>query len=547
MKDIEYKAICDTSIEEATTGAKRLRGYASVFGNIDSYGDIIVKGAFTKTIRDFEIRNIKLFSSHNMDARELLGTVVILREDNVGLYFEAELSQAASAQDILIKAKEGHLDEVSIGFFIDDYEMIKKDGLVIREIRAIDLIEISLVSRAANPKTKVLEVKNQGINPKKGEVEMDSEKKNDAETSEEKYAKLIANLEAKMDKLTSSLDEPVKKTFELEEPKTKEERSIVDMKDEASALFMRYLQKDIGFREYERQVEEKALSSVIVENGGALIPVRLWDKIVEEKDRLNKLESRVTKVMGQGPLDILDFDFTPVWANHDDGGTIAETSISSILGKSTLDPQDYALLFTIPKKLQRRAMQSVETLLARRAALEFRTLKDNKIMQGSGHKEPLGILTFLDDSSASTNTVAITALANLDYTAMVDMVYLLNEEYREGAIIVAHPKAVAVLRKIQSSSGGPIFQPVPISGDIPATILGYPLIESRAMEDGDTSGEACVMMGDLKQYYMLEEKDFALDVSEHVEFKTNKVALRMVVSFDGMPVDDKAFVRIAIA
>ena len=39
-------------------------GYASVFGGIDSFGDTIMKGAFTDTLKDRK-RPIRMFNSHN--------------------------------------------------------------------------------------------------------------------------------------------------------------------------------------------------------------------------------------------------------------------------------------------------------------------------------------------------------------------------------------------------------------------------------------------------------------------------------------------------
>lgn len=536
------------SLSESEEGVKQLKGYASMFGNIDSHGDIVMPGAFAKSVVDHQARNIKLFSSHSMDARDLLGSVTVLREDERGLYFEADLSQSPSAQDILIKAKEGHLDEVSIGFFLTDSEFVKNEANEpIRLIKEVELIEISLVSRASNPKAKVLVVKNDELNknnPTKGEDTMTEERKEN--TQEEKFEKLMSSLNDKIEKLEKALDAPVNKTYEVVE-EVKEERSTKEMKDEAAALFCDYLTKQISEKQYRAAIEEKALSSVVVEDGGALVPVRLWDKIVEQKDRLNKLEARCTKIVGNGPLDILDFNFSPTWATHDDGGTISETSISGIMGKSTLDPQDYALLFTIPKRLQRRAMESVEDLLARRAAFEFRKLKDDKIMTGTGHKEPLGIITFIDDASATTNTITVTALANLDLTALVSCLYLMEEQYRENAVWLMHPDAIAELRKVETSGGNMLLQPLPGADGIEMRVLGLPLVESQALEDGNASGETMIVLADMSQYYLLEEKAFGVDVSDERYFEKNQVALRMVVAFDGMPVDTKAFKRIAIA
>jgi len=44
-----------------------VEGYAAIFGNEDSYNDIIVQGAFTKTIQGREGKRIKLCLQHDLD------------------------------------------------------------------------------------------------------------------------------------------------------------------------------------------------------------------------------------------------------------------------------------------------------------------------------------------------------------------------------------------------------------------------------------------------------------------------------------------------
>lgn len=583
-------------IKQTVTGVNRISGYASVFNNVDSHGDIILKGSFTKTIERIADRKINLYSSHDMDARELLGTITMLREDDYGLYFEADISSAPSAQDIAIKAKEGHLDEVSIGFFMLDSEYVKDEasGQSIRVISEIELVEISLVSRASNPKAKILQVKKEqaemedaeqddriieevmekhddvldGLAEKLAEelieksVEGESSelqtvdsltepnKNKENKMSEEKNINedMVKAFEEKLAKFEELMNQPIAKTpFEVEEEKSEEPvletRSEAEMHNEASALFYDYAKGDLTKREYEQAIEEKALSSVVVEDGAALVPERLHNEIVQKLDRITKIEALVTKLNGNGPLDILDYSFDPTWSTHDDGGTISETSISSIFGKSTLDPQDYAALVTIPNRLERRSFQSIQPLLAGDFARAYNELKEDKIMQGSGHKEPLGVVTLLTD--LSINTENITAIANLDYDALVNVTFKLNEEYRGNAAFFMHPDALKQVMKLTDSQNLPIWNR-PVSAGNPATLLGYPVIETRALEDGNASGESPVVFADMSKYIMLEEKAFSVEASRDANFSSNKLTLRMVVSFDGMPVDKNAFAMIEI-
>ena len=63
---MEYRAdFSELSIKEFgdKEPIREITGYASVFGNIDSHGDIIDKGAFANTIEDAKSRKINLYSS----------------------------------------------------------------------------------------------------------------------------------------------------------------------------------------------------------------------------------------------------------------------------------------------------------------------------------------------------------------------------------------------------------------------------------------------------------------------------------------------------
>jgi uncharacterized protein len=567
---MEHKATDNSfEIKSDQEGVKKITGYASVFGNVDSHGDIILPGAFVKSIHDMKNRKIRLFSSHDMDAREMLGTVTMLVEDDTGLYFEAEVSSAPSAQDIAIKAKEGHLDEVSIGFFLKDHDFMQDErtGERIRLIKSLELVEISLVSRASNPQAKVVMVKEDNniksnpvenesselptkLNTKICEDKMTEEHKNEENVSKESemLASFEKKFEEKINRFQELLDQPMNKTpftveEKSEEPKV-EVRSEEQMHNDASALFYDYAKGDLTKKEYKDALEAKALSSVVVEDGAALVPMKLHNEIIQKLDRINKIEAMVTKLNGNGPLDILDYSFDPSWSTHDDGDAISETSISSIFGKSTLDPQDYAALVTLPNKLERRSFQQIQPLLAGDFARAYADLKEDKILLGSGHKEPLGVVTLLD--TLAVNTESITAIANLDYTAVVNVTFKLNEEYRMNGAFAMHPDALKQVMLITDGQGLPIWNR-PVSAGAPSTLLGYPIFETRALEDGNASGESPCVFGDFSKYVMLEEKAFSVEASRDANFSSNKLTLRMVVSFDGMPVDKNAFSRIEIA
>jgi HK97 family phage prohead protease len=127
-------------------------GYAAVFGNIDSYGDIIEPGAFLKTILDgMEANRIKILALHR-DCDLPIGVPLEMREDERGLFIKGKISDTTAGRDVKALLADGVLTEMSIGYDPAKFT-VDEDG--IRHLTEIDLWEVSLVTWAANDQAKV--------------------------------------------------------------------------------------------------------------------------------------------------------------------------------------------------------------------------------------------------------------------------------------------------------------------------------------------------------------------------------------------------------
>lgn len=150
----------ELQVKAAEAGEGRISGYASVFGNKDSYGDVVVKGAFSaflkKTASSGKV--VPVFYGHNMeDPKANIGRVLSLSEDDYGLKFDAQLDLSGDTYGRIVyeQLKDGRLDSMSFGYQVLDYSM-EKD---FTELRELELYEISVVPIPANPAAKVTEVK----------------------------------------------------------------------------------------------------------------------------------------------------------------------------------------------------------------------------------------------------------------------------------------------------------------------------------------------------------------------------------------------------
>lgn len=144
-----------------------LIGYASTFGNVDRGGDVVKSGAFTKTIENIKANGIPLLADHLASTASLLGTIFDAKEDKKGLLIKARVSSAPSAQDVAIKAREGHLNKMSIGYetLKESFEDREIDGLAVkvRNLEEIKLWETSVVVFPMNPEAVISGMKSMAV------------------------------------------------------------------------------------------------------------------------------------------------------------------------------------------------------------------------------------------------------------------------------------------------------------------------------------------------------------------------------------------------
>ena len=148
-------------------GAGYITGYGSIFGNVDSYGDTVAKGAFSKTIADAKSGFVQWpafllqHGDSTSDGKMPIGIWTDMDEDERGLKMTGKLANTKRGRDAyaLLKMKpRPALNGLSIGYRAKDFE-IHKSGPVKRTLKAVDLVEVSLVTFPANSKATVLSVK----------------------------------------------------------------------------------------------------------------------------------------------------------------------------------------------------------------------------------------------------------------------------------------------------------------------------------------------------------------------------------------------------
>lgn len=146
-------------------------GYASVFGNIDSYGDVVMPGAFAKDLDRWQEKGdpIPTLFGHNMsDPDYNIGHVVEAVEDDHGLKVRVQLDlENPKAAQVYRLLKGRRINQMSFAYDIlrAGFEVRPKDDGDEDEteefyaLRELKIYEVSVVPIGANQETEIIDVK----------------------------------------------------------------------------------------------------------------------------------------------------------------------------------------------------------------------------------------------------------------------------------------------------------------------------------------------------------------------------------------------------
>lgn len=152
---LQFKTL-PKAVKDIDMSGRVVTGYYSAFGNVDSDNDIVMPGAFTRTIQergpDGKNRIMHLWQH---DPWRPIGKPSVLREDEKGLYFETYFPDTTLGNDTLKLYEAGIINEHSIGFNVINSE--EKAGHT--ELTELMLWEGSSVTWGANEDTPATGVK----------------------------------------------------------------------------------------------------------------------------------------------------------------------------------------------------------------------------------------------------------------------------------------------------------------------------------------------------------------------------------------------------
>ena len=153
--------------EAEDSGEHYIIAYAATFHREpDSYNEIIRKGAFEGSLARWAETGapIPMLFGHRMDDPLLnIGAITEAGEDDTGLLvkgvFDMDNERGAYSYKL---AKEGRIRKLSFAYDVLDAGFVElEDGREVKELRELEIFEVSLVPVPANQHAEILEVKDQ--------------------------------------------------------------------------------------------------------------------------------------------------------------------------------------------------------------------------------------------------------------------------------------------------------------------------------------------------------------------------------------------------
>lgn len=143
----QFKAVGDENSGE-------FEGYGSVFGVVDSYNDVVEKGAFVESLAKHGLPKLLLHHSTKMPA----GIYTEVKEDEHGLFVKGKLNlDVQAAREMYSLMRMGAIDGLSIGYNTLEEQIDRESG--INRLKRVRLYEVSIVTFPANEDSTVLGVK----------------------------------------------------------------------------------------------------------------------------------------------------------------------------------------------------------------------------------------------------------------------------------------------------------------------------------------------------------------------------------------------------
>ena len=321
----------------------------------------------------------------------------------------------------------------------------------------------------------------------------------------------------KVDRINRALDEQKRAIDELSlaaarPPLGGEFKSAPDrVTRERKVAFDRYMRK--GDASGFESLELKSLSAGTPADGGYVVPTEIEQTIDRVMAKYSPIRAIATVRQIGGNV-----YRKPITTTGAATGWVAETDDRTETTSPTLSAIDFPAmeLYAMPAATQvllDDAQVDTEAWLASEVQTVFAEQESTAFVTGDGTAKPKGFLNYttVADGSWAWNKIGyvITGVsggfaASNPADNLLDLAYAPKQAYRANGTWVMNRKTESTIRKFKDTTGNYIWQPGTIAG-APATLFGYPVVESEDMPDVGANTFS-VAFGDFARGYLIVDR-----------------------------------------
>lgn len=236
------------------------------------------------------------------------------------------------------------------------------------------------------------------------------------------------------------------------------------------------------------------------------------------------------------------------WAWSSELGTpTVDTALA--YGKRSLEPHYATGEIKVSRDLLRFSTRNVEAIVREELAINGAELQEDAFLSGHGSQQPLGVFTASDDGistsrdvSTDNSTTAVTA------DGLINAKFALKSQYRNspGISWLFHRDTVKQISKLKDGEGRYLLE-YSLRQGIPDQLLGLPMQESERSPNTFTAGLYVGMLGDWRNYKIVDALDIEVQRLDELYSRSNQVGFIARLKTDGAPMLEEAFVRVKLA
>lgn len=147
------------ALEFRAAAGNRLDGYAALYNtpsaDLGGFTEIVRPGAFTASLASSP--DVLALFDHDMRlvlGRSSAGTLRLM-EDAKGLHFEIDVPPTQTGRDLLVSVERGDIRGASFAFIAKEDRWTEGQGGMMRELLAVDLLDVTVTANPAYPDTTV--------------------------------------------------------------------------------------------------------------------------------------------------------------------------------------------------------------------------------------------------------------------------------------------------------------------------------------------------------------------------------------------------------